>query len=375
MSRLTQFHEDAAVIAWWCARMGWALGRFTPLRRRAILAVGAVWVGVTEPLERMADAKDLPVPSDALGLAWVVLVLFGILWLCYRAAVAFAALPAVVRRHPQLTLHLLYWGLLATAWSTSPTLGPWRAVLLGIAIVFPFLIWRCGYLLLSGQYGRAAGARFTDHLLCLWPVYGGSNTPYGKGLDFLSRFEAKTEDELARAQLAGIKLLILSLLWNLSLKVMDGVVYGAPGNTLTQALDGHTLGIPRLRQLLEQDAAASLWVCWTSIYCELVWRVLHLAARGHFIIAVLRLFGFNVFRNTYKPLLAESVVEFWNRYYYYFKELLVNFFFLPTFSQRWFRNWPRLRLYAAVFAAAFVGNMYYHVLNYHLVGRDWHGLI
>jgi len=25
-----------------------------------------------------------------------------------------------------------------------------------------------------------------------------------------------------------------------------------------------------------------------------------------------------MFRNTYKPLLAESIVEFWNRYYYYF---------------------------------------------------------
>ena len=44
------------------------------------------------------------------------------------------------------------------------------------------------------------------------------------------------------------------------------------------------------------------------------------------IVGYLRLCGFNVFRNTYKPLLAETMVEFWNRYYYYFKELLVNFF-------------------------------------------------
>jgi hypothetical protein len=42
---------------------------------------------------------------------------------------------------------------------------------------------------------------------------------------------------------------------------------------------------------------------------------------GHMIIGTLRLFGFNVFRNTYKPLLSESILEFWNRYYYYFKEL------------------------------------------------------
>ncbi|MEF8725082.1 hypothetical protein [Candidatus Accumulibacter phosphatis] len=39
------------------------------------------------------------------------------------------------------------------------------------------------------------------------------------------------------------------------------------------------------------------------------------------IIGTLRLFGFNVFRNTYKPLPPESILEFWNRYYYYLKEL------------------------------------------------------
>ena len=34
---------------------------------------------------------------------------------------------------------------------------------------------------------------------------------------------------------------------------------------------------------------------------------------------------------------------------------------LPTFARR-FKEWPKLRLFAAVFAAAFVGDMYYHIL-------------
>ena len=93
--------------------------------------------------------------------------------------------------------------------------------------------------------------------------------------------------------------------------------------------------------------------------------MLRLAVKGHLIVGFLRLYGFNVFRNTYKPLLAESIVEFWNRYYYYFKELLVTFFFMPTFTgpAKRLRHWPRLRLLAAVFAAAFVGNVYYHVIK------------
>ena len=69
-----------------------------------------------------------------------------------------------------------------------------------------------------------------------------------------------------------------------------------------------------------------------------------------------------ILQHTYKPLLSESIVEFWNRYYYYFKELMVEFFFLPAYL-RYFRNRAALRIITAVFAAAFVGNMYYHLLQ------------
>ena len=353
ISRLTQFHEDPVVIGWWRARMGRALSWFTPFRRRAILTAGAIYAGVRKPLREMANAEGLSVPSDMLSLAFLVLALFGILWLCYLAAVKFKTLPTIVRRHPQLTLHLLYWGALAVLWMTTPLAGPWRAVLLGVALIFPYLIWRCGYVLMSGQNGRAAGTSFIHQLIVLWPAFGGSNTPYGKGLDFLTKFEAKTEEELARSQLAGIKLFILAYFWHTGMNIMQGVLYG-PENA-----------VPRLGQLVKLGTEAPLLASWASVYCELVWQVLRHAAHGHAIIGTLRLFGFNIFRNTYKPLLAESVVEFWNRYYYYFKELMVSFFFMPTFMQLGgkLRNWPRLRLFAAVFAAAFVGNMYYHLLQ------------
>lgn len=365
LSRLSQFHENPVVIAWWCARLARLLEWLTPTRRRLILAALAVWVGFKRPLKELAQVTELPVPADGLGSALVILVLFAFLWLCYKAAASFSALPAAVRRHPILTLHLLYWGGLAILWNSSPAAGLWRSVLLGVGIIFPFLIWRCGYVLLAGQHGRIQGTTFLDHLLTLWPVYGGSNTPYGKGLAYLSRCEAKTPEELARSQLAGLKLLFLCLLWRLLQDLMEALLYG-PGDWLTARLGGRTVGVPRLRELVYEGGQAPLLMAWASIYCELVWQVLEHAIAGHRIIGILRLFGFNVFRNTYKPLLAESIVEFWNRYYYYFKELLVNFFFMPTFTQLGgaLRKRPQLRLFLAVFAAAFVGNVYYHLLQY-----------
>jgi hypothetical protein len=204
-----------------------------------------------------------------------------------------------------------------------------------------------------------------DHLVYLWPAYGGSETPYGKGLAYLSQCEARSTEALARSQLAGVKLLLLAVLWRLVLTLYEGVFYGA-GNRLTAATGGLTLGIPELRAVLALGAQAPWFLSWVSIYADLVSDVLRLAIKGHLIVGFLRLYGFNVFRNTYKPLLAESVVEFWNRYFYYFKELLVTFFFMPTFTgaAKRLRRWPRARLLAAVCAAAFVGNTYYHLIEH-----------
>jgi hypothetical protein len=364
IGRFTQFHENPAFIAWWCARLGGVLGWLKPSRRRAILAVAALGAGVVIPQNMLDSHKGWSVAPSGPEIAFVIVALFAILGLMYRAAAGFASLPAMIRRHPQLTLHLLYWGFLALLWTSGPATGGWRTVLFGIAIIFPFLIWRCGFLLLSGQHGRMAGTRFSDHLIYLWPAYGGNDTPYGKGLGYLSQCEAKTQIELARSQLAGIRLILLGLCWGLVMYVLEGVVYG-DGNSLTRVIGGRTLGIPALGQLVKQGAEAPLAASWVSIYCELVKQVLRHAAGGHVIIGVLRLFGFNVFRNTYKPLLAESVVEFWNRYYYYFKELMVTFFFLPTYAAlgRSLGEWPKLRLFAAVSAAAFAGNVYYHLIR------------
>ena len=65
-----QFHENAAVIAWWQSLWGRALVWWTPPpRRRAALAIAAVAVGVGTTLQTMARYKALPVPQGAFGLA------------------------------------------------------------------------------------------------------------------------------------------------------------------------------------------------------------------------------------------------------------------------------------------------------------------
>ena len=106
----------------------------------------------------------------------------------------------------------------------------------------------------------------------------------------------------------------------------------------------------------------NIFTAWASVLIELIRIVLDYAVTGHLIVGFLRLCGFNIFRNTYKPLLSESIIEFWGRFNYYFKELMVEFFFYPILLKTSRLN-THLRMFLAVFAAAFVGNMYYHVVD------------
>lgn len=367
---ISQFHEDPRSIAWLSAQR-WVIW-LTPERRNAVLYYGAVIAGAVGVFSRNAKWHDYRALAPWLehGLAFGFLL--GLLYGLYRAAVDFKELPAMVRRRPLLCFHLLFWLLLAVLWMFPEPDGLARAVLLTMALSFPYLIWRAGYMLLSGQRGKAQNSRFRDHLFYIWPVWDGTNTPPGKGHDYLSRLVARTPESYARAILGGIKLLLLVALWKLVLDLLGALVYGDPKSSLRALFHGYSLGLPRVKQILGASAPLPLAQVWLSLYFELIWETLSLAAKGHVWVGVIRLCGFNIFRNTYKPLLAPTVLEFWNRYYYYFKELMMDCFFLPTYA-RYFRDWPRLRVIAAVFAAAFFGNMYYHLLQHKepLVMGDW----
>ncbi len=353
---VAQLHENKSLIAWLRAHP--ALAWLTPVKRRILLTIGGIGTAVAGVFRTGAGrSHDLAYPVPVLTLA----ILFSVLYLSYLAAAHFSSLPEAIRRRPQLSLHAPLWALFALVWFTSGA-QVWRTVLFLCLTVLPFLIWRCGYVLLSGQRGKAKDSGFFEHLFYLWPAWGATPVPIGKGRDYLSQCEAKTSDAYARSLLAGIKLMVLAQLLRLCLSFLDAYVYGDGVNFMTGLLGSHKLGIPRFRTILNGAANVSLPTTWTSLYLELVRETIQLAVKGHVWVGVLRLFGFNVFRNTYKPLLAETIMDFWNRYYYYFKELLAEFFFYPIYL-RHFKNRPKLRILTAVFAAAFVGNMYYHVLK------------
>jgi hypothetical protein len=127
------------------------------------------------------------------------------------------------------------------------------------------------------------------------------------------------------------------------------------------------LSIPSLAQALDLSAKRMplAWhLCWASLILSFFESLMAISILGHRIIACCRMAGFNALRNTYRPLSSATVAEFFNRYYFYFKELLVDFFFYPVFF-KYFKRHRKLRLIVAVFAAACFGNAFFHFT------RDW----
>lgn len=339
---LLAWHEVSLVMM-----IALSLVMIVPQQRHLFLSVAAAGTVAEMALESAGWHWQ----NHVVQLGVLLLAGIGGLYVAFLMVKHFQQWPAFARRFPIVTLHAGIW--LAILLSTLP--------MLGVLIMVPFLTWRLSYMLALGRRGKMADSRFRDHLFYLVPVFGGSLTPYGKGLDFLSRHEAVDPECFARSQLAGIKLLLLAMLWIFVLEFMDASLFGNSTRHFAGWPGDWSLGLPRLTEYLQSGVFPAWYQGWAIVYLELIRATLRVAITGHVIVGCLRLLGFNVFRNTYKPLLSESIVEFWNRYYYYFKELLVDFFFYPAYL-RLRSLGPRARMLAAVFSAAFLGNMYHHIL-------------
>ena len=183
----------------------------------------------------------------------------------------------------------------------------------------------------------------------LRPYWSPAYLPFGKGAAFLRKHLSKTPHELAVTQLKAIKL----LLWANLLFALIGML---------DWLFATQMAVPEVDDaiaafLAGQPYARSL--SWAAIVLAAARYALQVAAWAHLFIGIARLAGYRLPRGSWRPLQARTLMDYFNRFHYYFKELLVDLFFMPTFF-RMFRNHPRLRMFFATFMAAGVGNALWH---------------
>ncbi|MBW3096551.1 hypothetical protein [Pseudohoeflea coraliihabitans] len=207
-----------------------------------------------------------------------------------------------------------------------------------------------GYILLDARAKSALPAY--QQLGFLRPVWAAGSVPL-KGPAFFRKFEAKNSVELAAARLKAVKLLVwAAILFGIGELLFEHMLFG-------------TLNIPHLETAIPAIAAGAqetLAARWLILGVTFAAELVAFAVAIHVFVAVIRMAGFGIPRGMARPLSSRTMSEFWSRYLFYFKELLADFFFYPTF-QRCFKKYPRLRLAFATFMAAFVGNVLFDLIS------------
>jgi hypothetical protein len=249
---------------------------------------------------------------------------------------------------PVLVQHVLYVCLIAVA-ASHVLQGLPQVLIWSVIAVFSAYFAFLAYALIDQRRRRPAPVlwSFATFNPFAWPT----TIPMGKDAAAWASVEAGTARELAVTQLKALKLLVWASVLKLVLWAYRWIVY-------------QKLGVPPLKLAFEAflrggDVPGASGIL--SVIANFPEQLLQIAIWGHVIIGVARLAGFRLLRNTCRPLSSRTIAEFWNRYVYYFKEVLVQVYFYPTFV-RCFKRHPRLRLAFATFMAAGAGNYFLHFI-------------
>lgn len=271
-------------------------------------------------------------------------------------ALAYTALEAQRRwpasapaRRPVLAMLVAFFATVG-AGAALPTDSAGHAAIWTLVAIWASCFWFLAYALAD----QRAKDRTPNALRAAYmrPFWGGDAVPFGKGHAYLARFDAKDDDDLAATRLKAVKLAVWAAILAWLHVSLDGAVHGwAAVPRLDDAI---------LMQVAGQDAPLAMR--WASLVTNYFLDLVIIAVWGHALVAVIRMAGWRIPRNTVNPLASRSLAEFWNRYYFYFKELVVDFFFYPAFL-RWFKKSPKLRIAFATFFAAGLGNFIYHFMR------------
>ena len=325
-----------------------------PARRSAIL-FGATWASAwLNTVLGEVDTIDqirLVLAQESMGASIAPVLAMAALSVLFIAS--FALLRHVQRapqslpaRRPLLTM-LAVEALLCII-GGSGLLHGWPRVLIWSAVfIFTPYLWFLPFAI--ADLRSRAPAPLALQMSVLRPFWSPAYLPFGKGAAFLRKHLSAPGRELAITQIKAVKLLIWA---NLLFALRDAA----------QRVFADDAGIPDPHDAIDALLAGHPYpvaMGWAALVLATGVYALQIAAWADLFIGIARLAGYRLPRGSWRPLEARTLMDYFNRFHYYFKELLVDLFFMPTFF-RMFKTHPRLRMFFATFMAAGVGNALWH---------------
>jgi len=327
-----------------------------PHRKLAIMAISGVVYFLLRPLrtrqqiefsERLYQAEVLVAELPALPAYLPVAAVF--LLVCYGWVRLVQLRPgSLLGRRPLLCQFALFAALISAGLAAPAGTGLHALVWLLTVMLAASFFFLAYALLEARSRDTLPGAVRVGFMR---PFWGGPSLPF-KGPSYLQKFEAESPEQLAAVRLRALKLVVWATLLAFACRLLEGGVYGiAALPTLPDTIAATVEGDPPGRTF-----------GWLILFKTFVLNVISLGALVHTLVAVIRMCGYGIPRGMARPLSARTIAEFWNRYLFYFKELLVDFFFYPAFV-RFFKKQPKLRIAFATFSAAFIGNLLFSIIS------------
>lgn len=188
--------------------------------------------------------------------------------------------------------------------------------------------------------------------------------PFGKSNAFLAGIEAKDSHSHAIVKLKAIKLLAWVVIVRQA-QALIGPAVDLPGFDFSQTLfEGiKTQNLLTQMRFFMEGRPAPINEMWRAVLVTFFYDMLMWTTRLNTAVAVIRFFGFNLPRGVYKPFYAKSMPEFFARRYYYYKEMIFDFFVLPAIVRLSFIKNKKVRFLIAVWLAVGMGTFFTHLLT------------
>ena len=262
-----------------------------PMATLALLYRHGFWVDVDlihHVIEQEGLANRVKQPLLIYGMSAFVVVLFS----CLLATWPRMAAIKLFRRSTLCLISLVVALVIAT--QLPITVGLPRVLLWSfLAVSLPYF-WFLAYAL--SDIATLRRTPVWRHLGVFHPFWGSTMTPFGKGLAYLAKFEAKTPEDLAVTQLKGLKLACWAFLLAVCLIIFDSLSHGI-------------FVLPKFDDLFSGYLTGTRYpryLCWISLLAYFLEDLLNIAIWGGAIIACARMAGFRLLRNTYRPLEATT---------------------------------------------------------------------
>ncbi|MGE4130157.1 MAG: hypothetical protein AB7F86_00885 [Bdellovibrionales bacterium] len=339
-------------MAYWAGLVLWAVGLPRPwMAAIALLAVNR-WPQFRQEIlgGTFFLALALSFCGGERGGVYPALALCALLW-WFWFLVELRGHWSAFRRHP-VALHTIFFLCGLVAAESLRFHGNWSRILWLAVTLWTHLFCYFTYALMAAPRGMR------EQLLALsfaGQMFNPSPVPKGKNWNYLEKVWCLDPEERMTSRLKGVKLLIWAALLYFGGEITKLFVEGVGPLGLHMPTQQYCLAAASTNQ------PCSVLQNWAHVGFGFVFSTLEIAVPGHLLVGFLRLAGYRLPRNMYRPFESLTIAQFWNRYYYYFKELLADFYFYPTFDR--LSRWPtRWRVVAATFAAAGFGNFFVHFL-------------